>query len=91
MRPVERGRVLLTYGRPDEIVKTPVQRQGKPYETWTYNNLENGSIFIFADLRGFGQYELIHSTYSQELNNPNWENTLKEVRLNSGENDDVFR
>ncbi|HQU71053.1 MAG TPA: GWxTD domain-containing protein, partial [Calditrichia bacterium] len=87
----ERGRVLLTYGRPDEIVKTPVQRQGKPYETWTYNNLENGSIFIFADLRGFGQYELIHSTYSQELNNPNWENTLKEVRLNSGENDDVFR
>ncbi len=69
----DRGRVLLLYGTPDEIERHPSQQDAKPYEIWYYNNLEGGSIFVFGDLQGFGNYELLHSTYSQELSQPDWE------------------
>lgn len=72
----DRGRVLLTYGRPDEIERHYMDISTKPYEIWRYNELEGGVIFIFADLTGFGDFELIHSTYSKELYQPNWQKLI---------------
>lgn len=68
----DRGRILLVYGKPSEIERFANTIDTKPYVIWTYYNLEGGAEFIFADRTGFGQYELIHSTYHKELNNPQW-------------------
>lgn len=73
----DRGRILLKYGEPDEIERFPSSMDLLPYEIWYYHNLEGGSEFIFADLRGFGEYELIHSTYRKELQNPNWKELIQ--------------
>lgn len=76
----DRGRVLLVYGAPNEIERNPSRVDSKPYEIWTYNDLEGGSIFVFGDLQGFGNYELLHSTYSKELNQPEWERLVLKRR-----------
>ncbi|MCB9057179.1 MAG: GWxTD domain-containing protein [Calditrichae bacterium] len=68
----DRGRILLMYGRPSEIERFANTIDTKPYVIWTYYDLEGGADFIFADRTGFGQFELIHSSYHKELNNPQW-------------------
>ncbi len=68
----DRGRIFIVYGEPDEIERHPSSMDLVPYVVWYYHGLEGGSEFIFADQRGFGEYELIHSTYRKELQNPNW-------------------
>jgi len=72
----DRGRVLLIYGRPDEIERNPSSISTQPYEVWQYYSLDGGSEFIFGDLSGHGEYELIHSTYRNELQDPNWRERL---------------
>jgi GWxTD domain-containing protein len=69
----DRGRILLTYGTPNEIDRNYMEINKNPHEIWHYHELEGGSLFVFADLTGFGEFDLIHSTYSRELNQPNWE------------------
>ena len=73
----DRGRILLKYGKPDEVERFPNSMDLLPYEIWHYYSLEGGSEFIFADLRGFGDYELVHSTYRKELQNPNWRQLIE--------------
>jgi len=68
----DRGRILLVYGKPDEIERYPSTIDTIPYEIWQYYNLEGGSIFVFADISGFGNFQLIHSTYRNEIRDPNW-------------------
>lgn len=77
----DRGRVLLLYGRPDDIERHPSSMDQLPYEIWNYYQLEGGSFFVFADRQGFGDYELIHSSYRKEIQNPNWQ---KIVNKSSG-------
>lgn len=79
----DRGRVLLVYGQPDEIERSPSGSGKKPYEIWNYNSLDGGSMFVFADLRGFGEYELLHSTYRKELRQPDWERQIEIQRDNN--------
>ncbi len=81
----DRGRVLLTYGRPDEIERHYMDIGMNPYEIWQYHNLEGGAIFVFGDRTGFGEFELLHSTYSRELYQPDWEKLL--TRTHGGYND----
>lgn len=76
----DRGRILLTYGNPSEIDRNYMSINTKPYEIWHYNELEGGVIFVFSDLRGFGEYELLHSTYSKELYQPDWERLVRKVQ-----------
>lgn len=72
----DRGRVLLVYGTPDNIEKFPNPVGNKPYEIWSYHHIEGGVIFVFADLLGFGSYELVHSTHPREFKQPNWMDLL---------------
>jgi GWxTD domain-containing protein len=72
----DRGRVLLIYGKPDEIERFPSTIDVQPHEKWYYYALDGGSEFIFGDLSGHGEYELIHSTYRNELQDPNWRQRL---------------
>ncbi len=77
----DRGRVLLIYGRPDEIERNPSSVGTQPYEIWYYYSLDGGSDFVFGDLTGHGNYELIHSTYRNEIKDPNWQLRLGKIRI----------
>ncbi len=68
----DRGRILILYGQPNEIERHTNSMDTDPYEIWNYYSLDGGSEFIFADRNGFGRYELLHSSYYKELQNPNW-------------------
>ena len=66
------GRVFIMYGEPDQIDRFPNQKDTKPYEIWTYTEIEGGVTFIFADLTGFSNYILVHSTKRNEYHDENW-------------------
>jgi GWxTD domain-containing protein len=72
----DRGRVLLVFGEPSEIERYPNQVDSKPYEIWNYHELEGGVIFVFADLTGFSDYQLIHSTKRGEIADPDWQRKI---------------
>ncbi len=73
----DRGRVYIEYGAPSEIDRYPSSQNSKPYEIWTYNDIEGGVEFVFGDLIGLSNYQLLHSTKRGEVNDPNWENRLR--------------
>lgn len=73
----DRGRVYILYGPPDEVQRFPSSGNSKPYEIWNYYALENGVIFVFVDMRGFGNYELVHSTKRGELQDEGWQQYLQ--------------
>ncbi|MDZ7765279.1 MAG: GWxTD domain-containing protein [Melioribacteraceae bacterium] len=66
------GRIYLSYGDPDRIERFPNESNLKPYEIWHYDNIEGGVLFIFGDLSGFSEYELLHSTKRGEMYDENW-------------------
>lgn len=68
----DRGRIFITYGEPSEVERFPNQLDTKPYEIWHYNELEGGVVFVFADLTGFSDYLLLHSTLRGEMRDDNW-------------------
>lgn len=72
----DRGRVFLLYGEPSEVERYPNQLDSKPYEIWQYHNLEGGVIFVFADLTGFSDYQLINSTMRGELRDDSWQRRI---------------
>lgn len=73
----DRGRILITYGEPSEIERFPNEIDTKPYEIWHYNDLQGGVIFVFADLTGFSDYQLINSTARGELRDDNWQQRVQ--------------
>ena len=75
----DRGRVFILYGEPNEIERFPNQMDTKPYEIWHYNDIEGGVLFVFADLSGFSDYMLIHSTMRGELRDDNWQNRIQQL------------
>ncbi|MDR3665630.1 MAG: GWxTD domain-containing protein [Ignavibacteriaceae bacterium] len=75
----DRGRVYILYGEPSEIERFPNQMDTKPYEIWHYNDIEGGVIFVFADLSGFSDYMLIHSTMRGELRDDNWQDRITQL------------
>jgi len=83
----DRGRVILIYGRPDEIERNPNELDAQPYEIWFYYSLEGGSQFIFADLSGNGNYELLHSTFRNEIKDPDWQLRIQKIRTRGYDTD----
>jgi len=74
---IDRGRVYILHGEPDEIERMPSSEDRKPYEIWHFYQIENGVQFIFVDRSGFGDYLLVHSTKRGELQDPTWERYLR--------------
>jgi len=70
------GRVLLIYGFPSEIDRVPSSGESRAHQTWKYFEIEGGVEFIFVDIKGWGNYELVHSTARNELQDPNWQRWL---------------
>lgn len=68
----DRGRILLVYGKPDEIERFPASSDAKEYQVWHYYSIQGGVDFIFADKRNMSDLELVHSTARGELYDPDW-------------------
>lgn len=73
----DRSRVYLMYGTPDEIERYPSSGDMQPYEVWYYYAIESGVQFVFGDISGYGNYELLHSTKRGEIFNDNFLSVLK--------------
>ena len=74
----DRGRVIIRYGIPTSIDPHLYDRNAEPHEIWQYNNIpgEGQALFVFADLSGFGDFELLHSTVAGERSLPDWQQQL---------------
>lgn len=59
----DRGRIYIKYGQPDEIEYKNMQLTSKPLEVWKYNN---GRTLVFMDITGFGRFQLIYCSTSEE-------------------------
>jgi GWxTD domain-containing protein len=74
----DRGRVIIRYGVPSQIEPRLFNRDLAPHEIWEYNNIpgEGQAIFVFADLDGFGEFRLIHSSVTGEIKSMNWQSEI---------------
>ena len=70
----DKGRIYVKYGPPNERDYTTSASVGKAIDTWIYEK-SGRYIFVFFDRRGTGVYELVHSTMSGEIYNPDWQST----------------
>lgn len=68
----DRGRIFILYGEPTNKEHYPLEINSKPYEIWTYDQLEGGVSFAFVDRSGLGELALVHSTKRGETYNPSW-------------------
>ncbi len=73
----DRGRIWVTYGKPDTYERMAAESDTKPYEIWYYDRYQSGVQFVFVDKGGFNNYELVHSTMRNELNDTNWQRYIK--------------
>ena len=87
----DRGRVYLRYGPPNTITEEPYDPQAYPYEIWHYYEIGQQTnvkfIFYNRDLVT-NNYELLHSDYIGEIQDPAWQMKLVK-RLNPNSNPDV--
>lgn len=72
----DRGRVLLLYGKPDQIDRFPSSSDINAYQIWYYYQIEGGVQFVFVDRTDVGDYELVHSTKRDELRDDDWQRYL---------------
>jgi len=72
----DRGRVFLIYGKPSEIERYPNQIETKPYEIWKYESLDGGVVFVFGDITGYNDYQLLTSTKRGEMRDDNWQRRI---------------
>ncbi len=72
----DRGRIYIMYGEPSEIERYPNQVQTRPYEIWSYYDIEGGVRFVFGDITGFADYQLLHSTKRGELLDQYWQRRI---------------
>ncbi len=69
----DRGRILLKYGKPNQVEYHPSEGTNRAYEEWIYTSNKNiGAQFFFVDVRGDSRYRLVHSTRMEDAYNPNW-------------------
>ncbi|MBI3189037.1 MAG: GWxTD domain-containing protein, partial [Ignavibacteriales bacterium] len=52
----DRGNVYIVFGEPNNIERHPFDIDAKPYEVWSY--FEMNREFVFVDDTGFGDYRL---------------------------------
>jgi GWxTD domain-containing protein len=73
----DRGRILLVYGKPDDIERMTFGMGQKSHEIWHYHSLQGGVQFVFVDKQELGDMELVHSTARGELYDDNWTRWLE--------------
>ena len=68
----DRGRVLLKYGKPDQVERRYFDKNRRPYEIWGYS--KDHAVFVFVDRTGLGRFVLVHSENAPgEVRQEDWE------------------
>jgi GWxTD domain-containing protein len=76
----DRGRIYITYGKPEDIERYTFEAETKGYEIWYYETLQGGTLCVFIEQQpGSGYFMLEHSTIRGELRNDNWKDKLKKI------------
>jgi len=71
------GRIYIQYGPPVDVERQTFSAgSSQLVEIWTYT-IRGRTEFVFVDLRGDGEYFLVHSNHPDEYQNPDWEEDLK--------------
>ena len=75
---IDRGRILIIYGHPDEIERNVFGGFLRSHEIWHYWDLpdQGAADFIFVDRRELGNLELVHSTARGEIYDTDWRRWL---------------
>jgi GWxTD domain-containing protein len=68
----DRGRIYLIYGEPYLIDRYPSSLGQRPFQVWTYPQIDQGVEFVFVDVSGFGEMILVHSTAKEEIRDYDW-------------------
>jgi GWxTD domain-containing protein len=71
----DRGRIYITSGPPDQVLRREQEGRAPPYEVWSYAK-GKGYYYIFADRSGFGAFSLLHSNDLKEPGLPGWGDIL---------------
>ncbi len=69
-----RGIVLMRYGFPDDKDIHSVSMETRAWEEWHYTRFEGGAFFYFVERLGYNDFDLVHSTVTGEVYNPDWYN-----------------
>ncbi|HQU57550.1 MAG: GWxTD domain-containing protein [Phaeodactylibacter sp.] len=77
----DRGYIYLKYGQPDDTELRNTEPSAPPYEIWTYyefpsTNQNNVKFIFYNPSLAPGDFQLLHSTATGELNNPQWQRDL---------------
>lgn len=72
----DRGRVLVRYGDPGDIERSPFTTTHVPYEVWDYFEGTTMS-FVFADMNSSGDFRQVYSTVPGEVSFPNWQTMIQ--------------
>lgn len=87
----DRGRIVLTYGLPNDIQIVPREGNSYPHEIWFYYKL-NGQAnvrFVFYDKDyTTNDWRLLHSDLFGELQNSRWEAVIRGKTVNPNLNTD---
>jgi len=73
----DRGRILMLHGIWDQRDDESHPTSGHPYQIWWYYSLKGGTVFVFQDEEGLGDYRLVHSNLAGEIFNGEWDNAIK--------------
>lgn len=74
----DRGRVLMRYGRPNDIIDVEDEPHAPPYQIWIYyafpyTGQRDVKFLFFNPSLAPNDYILLHSTARNERQNPRWE------------------
>lgn len=72
----DRGRMMLTYGPPNDIERFPSSNTNHPYQIWRYNKVKTQANLIcvfYTPNTATDESVLLHSNILGEQNNPRWE------------------
>lgn len=77
----DKGYIYMKYGRPNDVVDVIDDVNAPPYSIWVYYDFpmtnQNNVKFLFYNPSLSGNdFQLLHSTCNQELQNPRWEQVL---------------
>jgi GWxTD domain-containing protein len=73
----DRGRILMLYGMWDQRDDESHPASGYPYQVWWYYSLKGGTVFVFQDEQGMGDYRLVHSSLPGEIFDAAWDDAIK--------------
>ncbi|MGB9823930.1 MAG: GWxTD domain-containing protein [Candidatus Hydrothermia bacterium] len=67
----DRGRIYIKYGPPDERNRVTFELTSRNREHWIYYG-SGVKEFVFVDIKGNGDYELVYSSVEEEPTRPDW-------------------